>query len=126
MKIDAVAVSSSDLTKTVEFYRLLGFEFPELQGGVEHVEAVAIDDSARLMIDSKEIIQAIIEEEPAPGNHSMIAIQFDAPGEVDQVCEKVQQAGFKVFKQPWDAFWGQRYAVVEDPDGYKIDLYAAL
>jgi uncharacterized glyoxalase superfamily protein PhnB len=29
-------------------------------------------------------------------------------------------------KEPWDAFWGQRYAVVADPDGNHVDLYAPL
>jgi uncharacterized glyoxalase superfamily protein PhnB len=27
---------------------------------------------------------------------------------------------------PWDAFWGMRYAVVKDPDGNAVDLFAAL
>ena len=26
--------------------------------------------------------------------------------------------------KPWDAFWGQRYAVLHDPDGHQVDLYA--
>ncbi|MEI6887310.1 MAG: VOC family protein [bacterium] len=29
-------------------------------------------------------------------------------------------------KEPWDAFWGQRYCVVKDPGGNMIDLYAYL
>ena len=29
-------------------------------------------------------------------------------------------------KEPWDAFWGQRYAQVRDPDGNPVDLYAPL
>ena len=29
-------------------------------------------------------------------------------------------------KQPWNAFWGQRYAQVADPDGNLVDLFAAL
>ena len=27
---------------------------------------------------------------------------------------------------PWDAFWGQRYAQVKDPDGNVVDLFAPL
>ena len=33
-------------------------------------------------------------------------------------------AGVESHKEPWDAFWGQRYAVVKDPDGNHIDLFA--
>jgi catechol 2,3-dioxygenase-like lactoylglutathione lyase family enzyme len=28
--------------------------------------------------------------------------------------------------EPWDAFWGMRYAVVRDPDGTPVDLFARL
>ncbi|MEC4019520.1 VOC family protein, partial [Streptomyces sp. H27-D2] len=35
-------------------------------------------------------------------------------------------AGYTGHKQPWDAFWGQRYASVQDPDGNTVDLFAAL
>jgi uncharacterized glyoxalase superfamily protein PhnB len=28
--------------------------------------------------------------------------------------------------EPWDAFWGQRYAVVHDPDGNGVDLFCPL
>jgi catechol 2,3-dioxygenase-like lactoylglutathione lyase family enzyme len=29
-------------------------------------------------------------------------------------------------KEPYDAFWGQRYANVADPDGNAVDLFAPL
>jgi uncharacterized glyoxalase superfamily protein PhnB len=35
-------------------------------------------------------------------------------------------AGFSGTNEPWDAFWGQRYARVSDPDGSKVDLFAPL
>jgi uncharacterized glyoxalase superfamily protein PhnB len=35
-------------------------------------------------------------------------------------------AGFHGEKEPWDAFWGQRYAQLHDPDGVPVDLYASL
>ena len=44
----------------------------------------------------------------------------------DATWKEVKDGGFKLVKEPWDAIWGQRYAVVQDPDGYQIDLYAEL
>jgi uncharacterized glyoxalase superfamily protein PhnB len=35
-------------------------------------------------------------------------------------------AGYEGKKEPYDAFWGQRYANVVDPDGNVVDLFAAL
>lgn len=126
MKLNAVAVATSDMKRTIAFYSLLGFDFSQVKADEEHVEPLTPDGSARLMIDSMAMISGIIGHSPVPGNHSVFAIQFDSPGEIDAVCRKVSEAGFTVVKEPWDAFWGQRYAIVQDPDGYLIDLYASL
>ena len=49
-----------------------------------------------------------------------------APAEVDELYEQVTAAGFVGEKEPWDAFWGQRYAQLCDPDGVPVDLFATL
>lgn len=126
MKLNAVSVTSTNLKKTAEFYGLLGFQFPEFKAEEQHLESSLQDGTTKLMIDMKNIIKDILGEDPRPGNHSSFALQYDSPEEVDSVSEKIKDAGFRVVKEPWDAFWGQRYAVVEDPDGYKVDLYASL
>lgn len=126
MKLDAVGVTSSNLNKTVGFYQLLGFQFTEFKADEKHLEPLTPEGSARLMIDTKDIVKDIIGEDPKPGNHSSFAIQYNSPEEVNTVAQKVRDSGFKVVKEPWDAFWGQRYAVVEDPDGYRVDLYSDL
>lgn len=126
MKLDAVGVSSKDIKKTIAFYILLGFEFPEIKEEEAHVESINGGQAVRLMIDSADLVESLIGEEPRPGNHSSFAVQYDTPQEVDAVTEEIKAAGFTISKEPWDAFWGQRYAVVEDPDGYKVDLYAQL
>ena len=43
---------------------------------------------------------------------------------MDAVYAQVVAAGFEGDKEPWDAFWGQRYAQLRDPDGVPVDLYA--
>jgi uncharacterized glyoxalase superfamily protein PhnB len=126
MKIDAVGVSSANMAKTVEFYKLIGFQFPEFKPEEDHLEPLSSVGSARLMIDSKSMIKDILGEDPKPGNHSSFAIKYDSPAEVNKAAEQVEKAGFIVVSKPWDAFWGQRYAIVQDPDGYKVDLFAAL
>jgi catechol 2,3-dioxygenase-like lactoylglutathione lyase family enzyme len=126
MKLDAVAVSSRNLRETTSFYSLLGFRFPEFDDAEKHVEAITAEGGVRLMIDDKDLIESILGEAPVPANHSMFAILCDSPAEMDLVVEKIRAAGHPVIKEPWDAFWGQRYAVVADPDGYRIDLFASL
>lgn len=126
MKLNAVGVTSSNFKKTVSFYSLLGFQFGEFKDDQQHLESLFPIGSARLMIDTESIVKSIIGEDPKPGNHSSFALQYNSAKEVNKVVERVRKAGFKVVKEPWNAFWGQRYAVVEDPDGYKVDLYATI
>ncbi|MCA9371569.1 VOC family protein [Candidatus Woesebacteria bacterium] len=126
MNLNAVGVTSSNIKKTVQFYTLLGLQFPAFADDEGHAETTVSDTSAKLMIDTKEIVKQIIGEDPVPGNHSSFAIEYDTPAEVDAVAEKVRAADFTVVKEPWDALWGQRYCLVRDPDGYMVDLYAAL
>lgn len=125
MKLNAVGVTARNLKKSVAFYSLLGFQFPEFKEDEQHVETTPNGD-AKLMIDSVEMIKEILGEDPKPGNHSPFAVQYDSPQELNKVTEKIKESGFTIVKEPWDAFWGQRYAIVEDPDGYKVDLYAYL
>ncbi len=40
--------------------------------------------------------------------------------------EQIVAAGFRSKDAPYDAFWGQRYATVLDPDDNPVDLFAQL
>jgi uncharacterized glyoxalase superfamily protein PhnB len=43
---------------------------------------------------------------------------------VDAAYGELTAAGHHGEREPFDAPWGQRYAVVQDPDGNGVDLYA--
>ena len=53
-------------------------------------------------------------------------VECDSPHGVDDMHSKVVGAGFLSKDEPYDAFWGQRYATVLDPDGNAVDLFAPL
>jgi uncharacterized glyoxalase superfamily protein PhnB len=63
--------------------------------------------------------------EPA-GQRISLAFMCDSPADVDTTYALLQSEGFSGYKEPWDAFWGQRYAIVTDPDGNHVELAAAL
>ena len=63
--------------------------------------------------------------EPAGGGPSLAFLCEDATG-VDKVYAELEKAGYVTTKPPWDAPWGQRYAIVRDPDGHQVDLFAWL
>jgi uncharacterized glyoxalase superfamily protein PhnB len=126
MKIDAVSVTTMNMERSIDFYTILGFEFDPRQEEETHVEPRTPKGSARLMIDEVKVVEDIIDKKPKSGNHSSFAIRYDSAEEINKVTNRLIEKNFKVVKQPWDAFWGQRYAIVEDPDGYKVDLYCDL
>ena len=126
MKLDAVTVTSSDFAKTVKFYSLLGFSFPKFEANPKHLEAITPAGDVRLMIDSAELMKNITGKTPVPPTHSSFAMKCQSPADVDAAIVAIHKAGFTVIKDPWDAFWGQRYAIVADPEGYMTDLFAPL
>jgi predicted enzyme related to lactoylglutathione lyase len=123
MNIAAVAVSAADMSRAIAFYELLGFRFPPLESDTKHVEA---EGDVRLMIDDAGFLTDLHGEPPRPGNIAGFAVLFDSPADVDAVASRVADAGHAVVTAPYDAPWGQRYATVADPDGFRTDLFALL
>jgi predicted enzyme related to lactoylglutathione lyase len=123
MEIAAVAVTATDVSRAVAFYELLGFGFPAVGPEDLHVEAEA---GIRLMIDSASMMTELNGEPPRPGNTAGFAVLMGSPGEVDEAATRVADAGHTVVHPPFDAPWGQRYATVADPDGYRVDLFCPL
>jgi catechol 2,3-dioxygenase-like lactoylglutathione lyase family enzyme len=122
--LNAIGIVSKDLAASVAFYSLLGVTFAALEG--DHVEAV-LPSGLRLMLDDLELIKKLDPEWTAPRGHRMnLAFECASPAEVDAVHAKVTAAGHVSKTAPWDAFWGQRYAQVVDPDGNVVDLFATL
>jgi len=124
MKLDAISVTSRTLVETAKFYSLLGFTFAHFAPSEKHLEPITKDGDVRLMIDEHDFMISMTGVEPKPPTHSSFAMKCDSAAEVDQSFAKIKAAGFTVIKEPWDAFWGQRYAIVADPDGYRVDLFA--
>jgi catechol 2,3-dioxygenase-like lactoylglutathione lyase family enzyme len=124
VKLDAIGIVSRDMKESVRFYRLLGLDFPD--PGDDHLEAAATS-GLRVMLDDEKLMKQIDPGWKRPvGQGIMLAFRCESPKLVDEAFRKVTAAGFKAKKEPWDAFWGQRYASVIDPDGNSVDLFAPL
>lgn len=124
LKLDAIGITSSDMVASAKFYALLGFSFASFAPDAKHLEPITAAGDVRLMIDDKALIESITGAAPMPPTHSSFAMKCADAKEVDAVVAAIGAAGFSVVKRPWDAFWGQRYAIVADPDGYMVDVFA--
>jgi uncharacterized glyoxalase superfamily protein PhnB len=123
--IDAIGLVASDLDRTVAFYRALGCELPDPPGEDGHLEAQLGD--FRLMIDTEEVMRSFDPNWQGTGSGRVtLAVACVSAAEVDRLHEELSALGSGSHLAPLDAFWGQRYATVLDPDGIRVDLYAAL
>jgi len=128
-KLNAVGIVVVDLARSVRFYRLLGAPFPEGAETSEHGHAdVVLDGGIRLMLDTEDEMRKFDPSWKRSSGSPAAALAFDceSPKAVDQLFAKAVSAGGRAHKEPWDAFWGQRYAQLRDPDGNAVDLYATL
>ena len=124
-QLNAIGIISSDMERSIAFYRILGLDVPDT-ASKGHVDAF-LASGVHFMLDSEEEIRKFRPEwTRTTGNQIALALECASPGEVDEVYGRVTDAGFHGEKEPWDAFWGQRYAQLRDPDGVPVDLYAAL
>lgn len=123
-RLNAFGIVVSDMARSVAFYRRLGLEFPEGSENEDHVEA-QLPGGLRYMVDTEDLIRSF-EPEWRRGESHGGAFRCETPDEVDRVYAELLEAGATTHKEPWDAFWGQRYAQLNDPDGILIDLFAPL
>jgi catechol 2,3-dioxygenase-like lactoylglutathione lyase family enzyme len=123
--LNAIGITVSNMAESIRFYRLAGLDVPDTPDE-GHVDAF-LPSGVRFMLDSEEVVRSFLPDwQRTDGNQIGIAIECSSPAEVDEVYARVVAAGFEGEKEPWDAFWGQRYALLVDPDRVLVSLYAAL
>ncbi|MER5911046.1 VOC family protein [Streptomyces sp. NPDC001982] len=122
-----IGVVASDMAASLAFYRRLGLVFPEGAEELPHVDA-ELPGGLTFALDTEETIRSFHSawQPPAGGGRVAIAFRCGSPAEVDALYEDLVSAGYHGELKPWDAFWGQRYATVLDPDGNGVDLFAPL
>lgn len=128
-QLAAIGVIVSDIERAAAFYRKLGLDFsdPADPDGHGHAEAT-IPAGLRFMLDTTATIESFDPKwtKPSGGHRVGIAFECGSPKDVDEMYARMLTEGAASYKEPWDAFWGQRYAQIIDPDGNVLDLFAPL
>jgi catechol 2,3-dioxygenase-like lactoylglutathione lyase family enzyme len=127
-RLDMIGLAVRDLAASLAFYRRLGLDIPEGAENSEHghVEA-SLPGGLRVAWDTHGVMESFDPGwKPASGGSSSITLAFlvDSPAEVDSLYAELTRAGYEGHLEPWDAFWGQRYAIVYDPDGNDVALFS--
>lgn len=120
-----VGIVVKDMPKALAFYRLLGLSIEDGEDHAPHVELAF--DGYHLGFTTEALVRQGDPSWVEPvGQRLTLAFKLETPVEVDALYETVVAAGYAGAKAPWDAFWGERYAFLRDPDGNRVDIFAPL
>lgn len=125
--MNAIDIVVSELDAAISFYRRLGLEFEIDPNTPAHAQCT-LPGGLHLMLDTEDLRGKTTAgwTPPTGGTRAFLAFEFASPADVDSTYAELTDAGHRGLQEPWDAFWGMRYATVADPDGNGVDLYAAL
>jgi catechol 2,3-dioxygenase-like lactoylglutathione lyase family enzyme len=126
LQLSVVELVVTDMAATLGFYRRVGLDVPPDADQAPHVD-VELAGGLRLAFDTEETIRSFDPRwtrPPGGGHRAALAFVCESPAAVDAAWADLTGAGYAGHLPPWDAFWGMRYAVVRDPDGTPVDLFA--
>lgn len=129
-------IVSGDTEASLRFYRKLGLEIPnsaiwKTQTGPHHISAQALlkGDGATMDIDSA--LFAGHWNNAWQGRRDLagrVVISFEVPSRerVDVLYNEMAAAGYSSLQPPYDALWGARYAIIQDPDGIAVGIMSPI
>ncbi|MEZ0064635.1 catechol 2,3-dioxygenase-like lactoylglutathione lyase family enzyme [Streptacidiphilus sp. MAP12-20] len=126
-RFDLIGLVVADMAASLAFYRRLGLDLPPEADAEPHVECL-LPGGLRMAWDTVAVVHSFDPDWTPPTGSARMGLAFACagPAEVDKAYADLVGAGYAGHKEPWDAFWGMRYAVVHDPDGNGVDLFAPL
>ena len=118
-----------DMEATLAFYRALGVEIPEAAiwrtaTGVHHVD-IRMPGGLIVHFDSPALAKVYDRgwrSSSGVGTRTVLSFKVKSREEVDRLHAVLTQLGHASAQRPFDAFWGARYAIVEDPDGNHVGI----
>ncbi len=124
-QLDAIGIVTADMAASLAFYRRLGLDVPADADSAPHAEAT-LPGGLRVLWDTEDTMRTFDPgwTRPEGGDRMGLAFRCENAAEVDAVHAGLVEAGHESHLKPWDAVWGQRYAVVLDPDGCGVSLFA--
>jgi uncharacterized glyoxalase superfamily protein PhnB len=123
--LDQLNVIVKDMDATVAFYRRLGLDV-EAEPKATHV-SITFDNGFLLEFDTMDMAQAWDTGwHGATGGSTVLGFAIDSRDRVDGLYAELTAAGYHGRQPPYDAFWGARYAIVEDPDGNGVGLMSPV
>jgi uncharacterized glyoxalase superfamily protein PhnB len=114
----APSLTVNDLPKSLDFYRLLGFEVAErFEQDGKLLGAELASGACRLFMS---------QDDFAKGRDRVkgvgCRIYFMTGDDIDELAARLAAAGTRVTQPPTDQSWGMRDVAFVDPDGFQITV----
>ena len=125
MMLDQINLVVQDMEAACAFYRRLGLSIDVAPDG-RHASSTQAN-GVRIEFDTTDFAPEWDSAWPGTtGGGAVLGFSLADRDEVDRVYEELAGAGGQPHQPPYDAFFGARYAIVEDPDGHPIGLMSPI
>ena len=123
---DQINIVVRDMDASVAFYRHLGIDIPDRMPEWDpHHRSADLADGLDVDLDSVTFAQQW-DTGWRGGSGCVLGCKLASRDDVDRTYADLTGAGHRGQQEPYDAFWGARYAIVEDPDGNAIGLMSPV
>ncbi len=114
-----------DMGATAAFYRRLGLPI-EANEDTEHV-ACTLPNGMIIEWDQTDFVTVWDSSSTGEtGGTTVLCFSLPSRDAVNDVYGDLIAGGYHGRQQPYDAFWGARYAIVADPDGNPVGLMSPI
>jgi uncharacterized glyoxalase superfamily protein PhnB len=126
MRLSQINLVVTDMNAALAFYRRLGVELQVTPDG-KHA-ASARGESILLELDTTTFVPEWDAgwNGESSGGGVVIGFELSSRTDVDDLYAELTSAGHSGHQPPYDAFWGARYAIVDDPDGHAVGLMSPI
>ena len=121
--LDKLNIVVRDLDAAAEFYGRLGIEIPDtLPEWQAHHREGDLGRDVSLGLDSTAFAPQWNAGWPTSQPGVVVGFRVATREDVDALYAELTGAGYVGQQPPYDAFWGARYAIIEDPSGNAVGL----
>lgn len=124
VRADQFNLVVSDMEAAVAFYRRLGLSIPDTDPEWQPHHRNSEGDGLTVDLDSAEFARHW--NRGWSGGMGVLGFSVESRERVDEVYTDMTGAGYRSQQDPYDAFWGARYAVIEDPDGNAVGIMSPI
>jgi len=112
-----------DMAASLAFYRRLGLRIEQADDSFARAE---FESGASIEFGTADLTRSYDPHWQEPSGPATNTLNFTLASRqaVDDSYASLTVAGYRAHLPPIDAFWGSRFAIVDDPDGNVVGLHS--